>query len=340
MTLLLTGSPLPSPITLDWDTPCPKAIWSNLAFRSHATNVHIPEHYGVLSIKCAFRGQEVYEVQGRPMAVDESSYLILNEGQRYASYIESDTLVESVCIFFHPHFARSLLRSLVTSPERLLDDPVNIGESAPFFFERLYPHDQSVSPVLFRIREALRSESPSREWLEEHFHILLERLLAARSHVFAEAERLSAVKLATRLELYQRLYWAKDFMDANLGQPLCLPQIADVACLSPHYFLRLFHQLFSMTPYQYLILRRLELAQRLLRKTDLPVTAICLEVGFASPSTLSNLFRRKYGVTPSQYRRIHHEPLFAVGCDLHQNSNNRIAESPGNRYNGEKGSRE
>lgn len=314
----MTGSAFPDPDALDWKAPCPTHGWPNLAFRTRATRVYFPEHEGVLSIKCAFQGQEVYEVQGRPMAVEDNCYLILNEGQRYASYIDSDTPVESVCVFFHPQFSRSLLRSLTSSSERLLDDPAGVDGTAPFFIERLYAHDQIISPVLFRIREALRTGSASREWLEEQFHALMERLLAVRSHVFTEAERLSSVRASTRLELYQRLHWAKEYIDANAGQSLSLAQIAEIACLSPHHFLRLFKQLFYVTPHQYLTLRRLEMAQHLLRKTELPVTDICLEVGFISLGTFSHLFRRKHGVSPLQYRRDHSQPRFAIGRPLRQ----------------------
>ncbi|HZT40639.1 MAG TPA: AraC family transcriptional regulator [Chthonomonadaceae bacterium] len=318
MTAIITGSAFPDPDALDWKAPCSTHGWPNLAFRSRASRVYFPEHEGVLSIKCAFHGQEIYEVLGRPMTVEDTCYLILNEGQRYASYIDADTPVESVCVFFHPQFARSLLRSLTSAPERLLDDPVGGDGAAPFFVERLYPHDQIISPVLLRIREALRTGSASREWLEEQFHVLLERMLAVRSHVFTEAERLASVRASTRLELYQRLYWAKEYIDANAGQSLNLAQIAEIACLSPHHFLRLFKQLFSVTPHQYLTLRRLEMAQHLLRKTELPVTDICLEVGFVSLGTFSCLFRRRHGVSPLQYRRVHSPPRFAVGCALPQ----------------------
>ena len=332
MTAFTTGSAFPDPTTLDWSAPCSTFGWPNLAFRSHATHVHFPEHSGVLSIKCAFSGEEIYEVEGRPLPVSDSSYLIINEGRRYASYIDSETTVESLCIFFHPGFARSLLRSLRTRTERLLDEPAAMEGMSPFFFERLYPHDQIVSPVLFRIREALTTGDTEPVWLEEQFHLVLERLLAVHSSVFAETERLPAVRVATRLELYQRLYWAKEFMDANLGESLRLAQIAEIACLSPHHFLRLFKQLFHLTPHQYLTTRRLEMAQQLLRKTELPVTDICLEVGFVSLGTFSHLFRRKHGVSPLQYRRDNCAPLFSVKHDLHPMHRSREGISPQNGY--------
>src|SRR5436190_21440770 len=114
--------PDPTRKQTNWDAPCPLFGWPNMAFRGQARAIAYPEHRGPLSIKCAFGGQEIYEVEGRRAVVDDASYLILNDGQRYASQIDADTSVESFCIFFHPAFAHSALRSLVTPADRLLDD--------------------------------------------------------------------------------------------------------------------------------------------------------------------------------------------------------------------------
>lgn len=322
MTGFVTTSAFADPKTTDWSAPCSQYGWPNLMHRAHATCIYLPEHYGVLSVKYAFGGRETYEVAGRSLPVEDSSYLILNEGQRYASAIDSDTPVESISIFFNPAFARSVLRTLRETHETLMDDPTDLGPD-PCFFERLYPHDQVVSPVLLRMRAALQSGGVEEGWLEEQYHLLLARMLAVHRHVYSEAERLPAVRMATRLDLYQRLYWAKDFMDSNLGESLNLNRIAEIACLSPHHFLRLFKQLFAMTPHQYLTHRRLEMARKLLKKTEMPIMDICLEIGFSSLGTFTSLFRRIHGLSPGRYRRDHSASLYAIQSDLRQISKNQ-----------------
>ena len=323
MTGFVTTTAFADPKTTDWSAPCALYGWPNLVHRAYATCIHLPEHYGVLSVKCAFGGQEIYEVAGRSLPVEDGSYLILNEGQRYASSIDSQTPVESISIFFNPIFARSVWRSLRESHEKLMDEPHLVANADPCFFERLYPHDQVVSPVLFRLRAQLQKGPAEAEWLEEQYHLLLARLLAVHRLVHSEAERLPAVKTATRLDLYQRLYWAKDFMDANLGESLSLDQIAGIACLSPHHFLRLFKQLFAITPHQYLTCRRLERARKLLMKTEMPIMEICLEVGFVSLGTFTSLFRRMHGASPGQYRRVHSASLYAFPGENLQISKNQ-----------------
>jgi len=113
----------------------------------------------------------------------------------------------------------------------------------------------------------------------------------------------SRSRFSTRVEIYRRLYRARDYIDSCSDRKLLLKDMAAIAGLSPHHFLRLFKQAFQATPRQYLIHRRLARAQELLRNTDLEVSQICFEVGFESASSFSTLFRRRLGASPLQFRQ-------------------------------------
>lgn len=119
-----------------------------------------------------------------------------------------------------------------------------------------------------------------------------------------QCEKISATRSSTRLELYKRLSHARDFIEKNVDQPITLPQIAGVACLSIHHFLRLFKQVFEETPHQYLTRKRIERAKDLLLTTSISVTDICQSVGFRSPGSFSWLFRRHVGCSPEGFRAL------------------------------------
>jgi AraC-like DNA-binding protein len=103
--------------------------------------------------------------------------------------------------------------------------------------------------------------------------------------------------------LRRRLEAARIFLDENLGEPLTLSAAARRAHLSKYHFLRLFKQTYHETPLRYLRRRRLEHARRLLTGTYVPVTSVCLHVGFESLGSFSTLFRRSTGASPAIYRR-------------------------------------
>ncbi|HEV7898655.1 MAG TPA: helix-turn-helix transcriptional regulator [Planosporangium sp.] len=96
---------------------------------------------------------------------------------------------------------------------------------------------------------------------------------------------------------------AKDLADRDFARPLDVPALARQACTSPAHFSRAFKRAFGETPHRYLMSRRVERAKALLRDSDLPVTEICLAVGFASLGSFSACFRRLVGESPTAYRR-------------------------------------
>jgi AraC-like DNA-binding protein len=114
-------------------------------------------------------------------------------------------------------------------------------------------------------------------------------------------------------DLNRRLLRARDAMDRAYADPLDVPAIAAIACVSEAHFIRSFRAVFGETPHRYLQRRRVERSMFLLRETDRNVTDICLDVGFGSLGTFSRTFRAIVGETPSDYR-AGHGPIVAPNC--------------------------
>lgn len=112
-----------------------------------------------------------------------------------------------------------------------------------------------------------------------------------------------------------RLRRARDRMDRDYAQPLDVPALAAEALMSVGHFQRSFRKAYGETPYSYLMTRRVERAQALLRMGELSVTDVCMEVGCTSLGSFSSKFTELVGQTPSQYRARTHEGLVGVpGC--------------------------
>ncbi len=94
-----------------------------------------------------------------------------------------------------------------------------------------------------------------------------------------------------------------EFMDAHLAGSLRLSDLAHEAGLSASHFVRSFRQSTGKTPYQFLLLRRVERAQIAMRDRRASLTQVALASGFADQHHLARVFRRVTGVTPSSYRR-------------------------------------
>jgi AraC family transcriptional regulator len=94
-----------------------------------------------------------------------------------------------------------------------------------------------------------------------------------------------------------------EYIMENLEGSPTLEQMASIAHLSSHHFARQFKAATGLSPHQYVIARRVERAQHLLRKDDeLGLAEVAQRVGFYDQSHFSVHFKRIVGVTPRQFQ--------------------------------------
>lgn len=95
----------------------------------------------------------------------------------------------------------------------------------------------------------------------------------------------------------------RDRIEAELDTELSLASLAKESGYSRAHFLRMFRAATGLPPHQYVLERRLSAAQQLLRQTKMSLADIALKSGFSSQTHLNDVFRKRIGVTPLEYRR-------------------------------------
>jgi len=103
-------------------------------------------------------------------------------------------------------------------------------------------------------------------------------------------------------ELLRRLLRAKDRMDAASHEGWPVSRLARVSAVSEAHFARSFKEAFGVPPHRYLLTRRIERATALLRDTELPITEIAFQTGWASLGTFGRTFRDITGESPRAIR--------------------------------------
>jgi AraC-like DNA-binding protein len=94
----------------------------------------------------------------------------------------------------------------------------------------------------------------------------------------------------------------REFFQKRLAEPLRLDAVARHAHRSKFHFVRLYRKRTGRTPMEELRIVRLEHARELLLTTGLPLKAIAPRCGLADEYTLSRLFRKQFGASPSAFR--------------------------------------
>jgi AraC family transcriptional regulator len=156
--------------------------------------------------------------------------------------------------------------------------------------------DPVLPPVLRSMVREIAAGCPNGSLFAESLSIgiaaHLSRTRSIRS-VVKERGRLSAAQMA-RLN---------DMIDYDLGSDLSLSALSEAVGLSKPHFVRLFRNTTGTSPHRYVIQKRLNRAQQLLRSSDASLTSIALDVGFASQSHMSRTFRSVIGITPGEMQK-------------------------------------
>ncbi|MBW8745491.1 MAG: transcriptional regulator FtrA [Sphingomonas sp.] len=99
-----------------------------------------------------------------------------------------------------------------------------------------------------------------------------------------------------------RLAHLLDAMRADLQRDHRIADLARSAAMSERTFLRRFAEATGTTPGEWLIAARVDLAKQQLEAGLRPIEAVATAAGFASVDTLRHHFRRRVGLSPSEYR--------------------------------------
>jgi AraC-like DNA-binding protein len=234
--------------------------------------------------------------------VSDENFLLLNEGTTYSSYIEPGNDVESLTINFDREYQSEVRRVMGMPADKLLDQPFEAPGELVFVEEKLYKHNSFVSPHIFKIRLLSMHFYENRAAINETLYFLLGALIHNNATLIHEIRNVPAARLSTKKEIYRRLHEVKDYIDSCSNEDITLESLSRIALMSPFHLLRQFRKNFHNTPHQYLINCRMNRALNILRTSDATLADICFLTGFRDTSSFSKLFRKRYRLSPQQYR--------------------------------------
>lgn len=122
---------------------------------------------------------------------------------------------------------------------------------------------------------------------------LIAALVAHLAGVGDSAPRQAAARAVRR---------AVDLIEARFAEAISLGELAAAAGLCTRQFTRAFREVVGQSPHQYLLKRRVEHAQWLIRQ-GLPLADVAVQCGFADQSQLTRAFAQRVGTTPGRFRR-------------------------------------
>jgi AraC family transcriptional regulator len=198
----------------------------------------------------------------------------------------------SPCRVMHLFIAPSLLSRRYDEAEGQLVRPDLSGQSPRIF------RDIAIERLALALQDANSlADSFGRMYADSVCDAILARLLARRTDgTPARADSKGAPLPRWRLRR------AIDFIEANLANPIGLAEVAASTGLTRMHFAAQFRSTTGYSPHAYLLRRRLEHAQMLLRSSDFSVLNVALSCGFSSHAHFTAVFKRMIGEPPNAWR--------------------------------------
>ena len=96
-----------------------------------------------------------------------------------------------------------------------------------------------------------------------------------------------------------------NYINDNIDKKIEVEELIKLSNWKERHFSRLFLEYLKVSPYQYILSRKVEKAKSLIKETTIPVNEIAFDLGFKSYSNFCNAFKKINGDTPENYRKNH-----------------------------------
>ena len=261
-------------------------------------DVHLsPSYHDYLEIVYFYEGSAVFHVGEREYSCTRGDVVIIGDTEFHYLETNPNEILKYLNLYFMPELIYEAG-----------SDEAGLEYLKPFFghssgFSHRIPsalvQRSSIPERLVTIYRELRDqEEYYRLAVKNHLREILLWLLRHYRHRSPSLEAYNAKKRNIK-----RLGGVFRFLQANYQDSITLEKVAEAACMSSSYFCRFFKNVTGHTYTDYLSRLRVDKAKELLLRSELPVTAVGLEVGFESHSYFDRVFKRFTGKSPQEYSK-------------------------------------
>jgi AraC-like DNA-binding protein len=250
------------------------------------------------AVKFVLTGHELYQIRGKRYKVEKGKYIVGNSGTIASIEINSMEDTKGLCVDISEQIIAEVAEYHFTQAQHLKD--FLLGEQ--FLVNTYHAKNTNLGYALQEISRQVATGHHGHELLNaELFYSISESIVKDQQIICEQYSKLHFKKTETRQTLLRQLLEAREFMDAHIQEDIHLDQIIQNAFMSKYQFIRLFKATFSLSPYQYILRKRLECA-RLKLLAGNTVTETAYDSGYPDAASFCKAFKSAFGITPSSVR--------------------------------------
>lgn len=277
----------------------------NILYYSELKSWYTRNAFRSFSLKYVVEGSIQYTTNHQEYKLSPGKILMASKQSDVEAFFETADPVKSICIDISTNTINEIFSFHTIRNDNYFED-----FSAGLFKESGFV-EKVLALDLFEgassIRSVVTQIEQTRQKLDissELFYHLAEKIVVHQYRNFMTNLSLPFSKATTRNEISRRLACAKEYMDDCFLHIKSNAEVARKCFLSEYHFMRSFSNLYKISPYQYLLAKRLDYAKGLIYKNNMSLTMVALDAGFPDMATFSKAFKKKYKISPSMLRKL------------------------------------
>lgn len=259
-------------------------------FEREAVTRPLHRHDSICELLLIYKGTGTYLVEDKEYPLEEGSVVYYNQGELHEVVSGTENEIGSYCIGITNLHKKGLPVNFLVSP----DEP----------YVRQANH-------LFPVLKSLCQQMYELESVNSQGQLAAQLLCASVIVLTGQMERYPGVDVhKTKAE--KMVLRIRDYLNQHFTEEITLEEVGKALGCSATYVSHIFKASTGSTPIQYVIRRRIGLAQTLLISTEYPATRIATMVGYDNTNYFSTLFSKIVGMTPIRYRAFYMEEMRGI----------------------------
>ena len=266
-------------------------------FETHQTSEQVLLRFQGMVFTTMLRGKKVMHVQDTaPFAYLPGESVILPESAPMViDFPEASLLNPTQCI------ALEIDRQKILDTLNLLNERFpKVEESGPWRIDLEQFHIHNSLELSDTVNRLMRL--PGEHYLTKDAlaNITLQELLIRLLQTQARAV---LMEQSATLQSSHRFSYVVQYIREHLTENFTVQQLASLACMSKPHFFRSFKRELGLSPLDFILHERIQLAKRLLSDPNISVSEAGYQSGFNNLTHFALQFKKTEGVPPSQYKK-------------------------------------
>lgn len=264
---------------------------------------YYPYNGGSLTIIYFSTGAGDLIIDGEKTNIENHRFIVANPYSDWEYINQENEEIDVLSFVLSEEIVSNFLYGSLAPNLGLLDNPYARFKKDFFFTKQTFDARHYASGrMLSRIYSNSNQDQYTLSCPKEIAFDILESIFYDQLRANTLIQKVKASKASTKKEIFKRILIAYEYIVSNINRKVSIKELSLISALSEYHLYRSFKYVFGKSPHQFMIHHRMKKAKFLLENKQLNASEVAFTMNFPDLPTFSKLYKKTYGVSPSQIK--------------------------------------